>query len=151
MKINIKDIIYVSLQVLLLIAYLFNINILHFKPLKFVSVLGLILFVLGIIISIIAILQLRKSLSPFPSPRSNTQLITEGLYKYIRHPIYSGIILITFGFSLYEASFYKIMISILLYTLLHFKSLYEEKKLTIKFHDYKDYRNFTGRFFPKFK
>lgn len=109
---------------------------------------GLWIIVLGGLLIILALLQLNKNLSPFPTPKDTTTLLQNGLYKYMRHPIYTGIILFFTGFSLYQNSFYKLGISLLLVVLFHFKSNYEEQRLEQKFPKYKLYKNKTGKFFP---
>ncbi len=149
MKINTKDISYVSIQILLFIAYVFDVKILPFKTFKWISMLGIVLCVLGVAISVISVLQLNKNLSPFPVPKPNSKLIINGVYRYVRHPIYSGIILMTFGYGLYSSSTYKIGISVLLCALFSLKSSYEEQQLMYKFPEYQDYKAITGRFFPK--
>jgi protein-S-isoprenylcysteine O-methyltransferase Ste14 len=121
------------------------------KAYKIIGLTGLVTLIIGVLTVAIALLQLNINLSPFPSPKSNSSLIKTGLYKFIRHPIYTGIILTTFGYGLYTDSFYKILISIGLYILFYFKSEYEEERLTKKFTDYKIYKKSTGRFFPQFR
>jgi protein-S-isoprenylcysteine O-methyltransferase Ste14 len=110
--------------------------------------MGLTIAVFGGIIITLALLQLNKNLSPFPTPKECSSLLQNGLYKYSRHPIYSGIILLFLGYSLYQNSGYKLLISLLLVILFYFKSNYEEQRLEQKFPDYKHYRSKTGRFFP---
>lgn len=149
MKINTKDISYVSIQILLFIAYVFDVKILPLKTFKWISMLGIVLCVLGVAISVISVLQLNKNLSPFPAPKPNSKLIINGVYRYVRHPIYSGIILMTFGYGLYSSSIYKIAIAVLLCALFSLKSSYEEQQLMSKFPEYRDYKAITGRFFPK--
>ncbi|WP_079735051.1 methyltransferase family protein [Salegentibacter salegens] len=105
---------------------------------------------MGFLIVLTAILQLNTNLSPFPKPKENASLITTGIFKYIRHPIYSGILIFLFFLSLYFASTYKIGITVLLLILFLFKSVYEEEQLWLKYPNYRDYRQHTGRFFPKF-
>jgi protein-S-isoprenylcysteine O-methyltransferase Ste14 len=98
----------------------------------------------------LALLQLKKNLSPFPTPKETTTLLQNELYKYSRHSIYTGIIILFTGYSVYQNSFYKLGISLLLMLLFYFKSNYEELRLEQKFPDYKLYRNKTGKFFPWF-
>lgn len=109
---------------------------------------GLWITILGGIIIVLALLQLNKNLSPFPTPKNNTTLLQNGLYKYMRHPIYTGIILFFIGDSVYQNSFYKLGISLLLVVLFHFKTNYEEQRLEQKFPDYKLYKSKTTKFFP---
>nr|WP_315147284.1 methyltransferase [uncultured Flavobacterium sp.] len=93
-------------------------------------------------------MKLNKNLSPFPTPKNNVTLLENGLYKYARHPIYTGIILLVIGFSVYQNSWYKLLISLLLIILFYLKSTYEEERLEQKFPDYKNYKTKTRRFFP---
>lgn len=110
---------------------------------------GLWIAILGGLIIILALLQLNKNLSPFPTPKDKSVLLQNGLYKYMRHPIYTGIILLFSGYSVYQNSVYKLFISLILVILFYLKSNYEEQRLEQKFSDYKRYRSKTGRFFPR--
>jgi protein-S-isoprenylcysteine O-methyltransferase Ste14 len=110
----------------------------------------LVLSALGCLVILIALLQLNTNLSPFPKPKKNANLVTGGIFKYIRHPIYSGIIIFLFFLSLYFASGFKIGILVFLMILFWFKSEYEEEQLCLQYSNYRDYRQDTGRFFPKF-
>ncbi len=110
--------------------------------------IGLLIAVFGGMIIILALLQLNKNLSPFPTPKEAATLLQNGLYKYMRHPIYTGIMLFLVGYGVYQNSLYKLLISLLLVILFYLKSNYEEQRLEQKFPDYKLYKNKTGRFFP---
>jgi protein-S-isoprenylcysteine O-methyltransferase Ste14 len=150
MKLKTKDFIFVGIQFLLFLIYVFEIKLLSFSLPDFLNIVFLIVSIIGFLIVIVALLQLNKNLSPFPTPKSNSELIQTGLYKYIRHPIYTGIILMTFSYGLYSNSSFKLIISILLLILFYFKSSYEEKMLQNKFSEYSEYKKTVGRFFPKF-
>ncbi|MDP1815617.1 MAG: methyltransferase [Leadbetterella sp.] len=110
---------------------------------------SLILSIFGFIIVLIALFDLDKSLTAFPTPKNNSELITSGLYKYVRHPIYTGILLTVFGYSIYSASIPRLIISLLLLILFYFKTHYEAYKLSQKYPDYSAYKARTGRFIPK--
>jgi len=109
---------------------------------------GLAIAVFGGIIITLALLQLNKNLSPFPTPKESSSLLQSGLYKFIRHPIYTGIILLFSGYSVYQNSVYKLLVSVVLVILFYLKSIYEEERLEQTFPDYKNYKTKTGRFFP---
>ena len=142
-----KDYLFVTIQFVLFFCFIFNLN--GSMNLSFgLQKAGLLVSILGGIIIILALLQLNKNLSPFPTPKNNTTLLQNGLYKYMRHPIYTGIILFFTGYSVYQNSFYKLGISLLLVVLFYFKSNYEELRLEEKFPDYKLYKRKTGKFFP---
>jgi len=149
MKLHYIDYILVSLQAALLILFVLDVSMLELVSPAYLKGIALVIAILGFVLLIIALLQLNRNLSPFPTPKKNSQLIQNGIYKYIRHPIYTGILLGCFGYSLYVDSSYKILISVLLLLLFIIKSRYEEKKLKQKFKTYSAYMKKTGRFFPK--
>lgn len=61
---------------------------------------GPILLLVGGFASGKAVLDLgRKQLSIWPAPVPNGELKTEGLYQIVRHPIYSGLLLASLGYS----------------------------------------------------
>jgi len=66
----------------------------------FFYVVGLILFVLGIVIRWVAIIQLGRFFTVNVAIAKDHELITTGLYRYLRHPSYSGTFLIFLGFGL---------------------------------------------------
>lgn len=149
MKLQTADITFVLIQFVLFLLFILEIPQLQFTLPNFISIIGIIVAVVGFIIILIALLQLNKNLSPFPSPKSGSQLIQNGLYKYIRHPIYTGIILLFLGYSFYVTSGYKLLITLLLLVLFIFKSRYEEERLALTFKSYSKYKKTTGRFLPK--
>lgn len=150
MKKPVKDILYVSIQLLLFFLYLFNIQKLNLHFPGFMKGIGYAFFIIGIAMAIVSILSLKSNLSPFPSPKPGSELIQSGLYRYIRHPIYFGILIAGSGLSLSTNSGYRLMITVLLFVLFYFKTEFEEKKLLEKYEDYKNYMKRTGRFLPKF-
>lgn len=150
MNLKSKDYKLVGLQMLLFILYVFDPKILSLEFPALIKTGAFIVSLLGVVILILAMLQLSKNLSPFPSPKTNSELVQSGLYKYVRHPIYTGILISSFSFALATASGYRILISILLYILFIVKSEYEEKLLMQRYKEYETYKKRTGRFFPKF-
>ncbi|TPV31898.1 isoprenylcysteine carboxylmethyltransferase family protein [Paucihalobacter ruber] len=150
MKLSIKDYILVLLQAVLFVMFLFDFNWLDVTIPEWIKNVAIVFFGLGLLITMVALLQLNKNLSPFPTPKSNSALIKNGLYKYIRHPIYTGLLFLFFGYTVYSESIYRLIVSILLLALFHVKSRYEEQKLKERFVEYESYRTNTGRFLPRF-
>ncbi|WP_162430884.1 methyltransferase family protein [Christiangramia aestuarii] len=146
---NAKDYKLVGVQVFLFILYYFELPVLQLSFPDFVKSTALALSGFGVIIFLLAMLQLNKNLSPFPTPRAGSKLVKTGLYKYIRHPIYTGILIGLGSFSIYTNSGFRVMICLGLYVLFSVKTAYEEKLLLQKFSDYREYQKRTGRFFPK--
>lgn len=149
MKKTSKDYIYVGTQFILFAVYVIPVQAITFASATFVNVLGIILVLVGVLMGLLSVIQLNKNLSPFPTPINGGELIETGLYKYIRHPIYTSILSALVGNGLYSGSAYKILITVTLLILFFYKSQYEEKKLSLVFKDYPEYMKKTGRFLPK--
>ena len=150
MKLGTKDIAYVGIQFLLFLAYLYDVPSLYFIFPSIVKDIFLVVSFVGIGIVLLAMIQLNINLSPFPSPKKGSKLVRNGLYKYVRHPIYSGILMALFCYGIYASSAYKLIIFFILFVLFYYKSRYEETRLQHSFSDYENYQKTTGRFFPKF-
>ncbi|MEO8822300.1 MAG: isoprenylcysteine carboxylmethyltransferase family protein [Ginsengibacter sp.] len=148
---NPKDIFFVVIQLILLVAYLFRLSKIDFAVSVWLQWIGLFFSFAGIVISITSLLALNKNLSPFPTPKPGAELIQSGIYKYTRHPIYSSILFFTFGFSLYSENTLRLIIFFLLLILFRFKAIYEEKLLEDKYSNYDTYKKTTGMFLPKIK
>jgi protein-S-isoprenylcysteine O-methyltransferase Ste14 len=126
----------------------------EFKYFNFPSVLqypGLLMSLTGLVICGVSILQLNKNLTAFPTPKESARLYSGGLYQYIRHPIYTGVIMFFAGLSLYFGSVFKLLITLMLIILFYFKAAYEEDQLSKKFPEYEQYKSKTGKFLPVFK
>ncbi len=144
-----KDYVFVGIQIVIFLLYIFMPEDGSFSPTNLITFAGNALIGMGIIMVGIALFQLKSSLTPFPSPKETTQLLQSGIYGIVRHPIYSGIINVMFGYSLIKGDIVKLTIALAILILFYFKSKYEETLLTQSFPEYKLYKDNTGRFFPK--
>jgi protein-S-isoprenylcysteine O-methyltransferase Ste14 len=147
-NIKTKDFLFVIIQFLLLTIFFIPIYNLSFQFIHFLKYPGAVISFVGFLIILMAILQLNKNLTPFPTPKTSGILIKTGLYKYMRHPIYTGIFLATLGLGLFNNNLQQISIAVILLILFYFKSSYEEKMLIDKYEEYKKYKENTNRFFP---
>lgn len=147
-KIKTKDFIFVAVQFILLTIFFTPFFKISFQSIIFLKYPGAVISIMGFLIILIAIIQLNKNLTPFPTPIDKGNLIKTGLYKYIRHPIYTGIFLATIGLGFFNNSLWQICIAVTLLILFYFKSSYEESLLIEKYKEYKNYKETTNRFFP---
>ncbi len=99
------------------------------------------LITLALIIIVFSAKDLGKSLSPMPRPKENSKLITSGIYRFFRHPMYFSLIIISFSFFLKSLTIYSLILSILLTFIISNKIKIEEEYLTKKFHNYTSYKN----------
>tara|TARA_B100000508_G_C11404616_1_gene250105 strand:- start:423 stop:875 length:453 start_codon:yes stop_codon:yes gene_type:complete len=144
-----KDLLFIVIQFTLFACYF----ILAEPPyIPNLTIWGYILWplvALGILVIIFGILNLEENLTVFPSPKKKNTLISNGIYKYVRHPIYTGILLIMFSYAFLKMSIILVVISSILWLVLYFKSRLEEEYLVQRHSEYRDYKERTGRFFPK--
>lgn len=82
----------------------------------------------------------------------NLSVVNRGPYKFVRHPIYLGIILDLLGIALITNAFYSILIIIIINSPLYFWRAFKEEKNNIKkFGDeYVKYCGQTSFMFPFF-
>lgn len=77
-------------------------------------------------------------------------LVTTGIYRFIRHPQYTGIFLFTFGWILHWPSVITLVLWPILVAAYVWLSHREEKFITEEFGDaYRQYARKTPRFFPR--
>ena len=142
---------YVLVQAIILIALFFGPKDLLGLPTKVNQTLwwiGQILFYLGIAIAIWAAILLGPNLTPLPKPKQNGELIRTGLYRFVRHPIYFGVILVCFGWAGIEQTIYTLVLAIILLIFFDLKSRQEEIWLTEKFSEYDVYKQNTKKLIP---
>ena len=126
---------------------------LHFFELKFVPqkqiiqanslsyLVGVLIIIIALIILLVAIKDLGRYLSPFPRPINNSNLVTSGIYRFMRHPMYYSLIFISFGVFIIKLSVYYLFLLISLGLIIKFKISLEEQYLKNKFKKYLLYKN----------
>lgn len=138
---------YVFVQALLLILLVFLDRNIGPQIHRFV-IFGWAFEWLGIIGVLVCAASLRRSLTVVPLPKEKGKLSTTGLYRYVRHPMYSSVLLFALGIALHGGSAIKYLLVVSLYVLFHLKSVYEERYLRLKYPDYAEYSARIPRFIP---
>lgn len=92
---------------------------------------------------------LGRGITPLPLPNGQVDLITGGPYRWIRHPMYSAVMLGMGGVALRSGSWWAVTAWVGLVTLFAFKSRWEERHLVAEFPGYDEYRQQTGSFVPR--
>jgi protein-S-isoprenylcysteine O-methyltransferase Ste14 len=91
--------------------------------------------------------SLGKSLTPLPAPRKSGTLVTDGMFKHMRHPLYAGLIFGSFGLSALTLDASRALFAVCLTVLLSYTASYEEARLVDKFGaDYEKYMASVKRF-----
>jgi len=103
--------------------------------------LGILIIIIAFIIMLFSIKDLGRNLSPFPRPINNSNLVTTGIYRFTRHPMYYSLIAISFGVFITKLSIYYLFLSISLALIIKFKIALEEQYLNNTFKNYFLYKN----------
>jgi protein-S-isoprenylcysteine O-methyltransferase Ste14 len=131
----------------LLISFTSNTMISYTSPYYIPAHLFLLsVMFIGYAIYLIGLLTLRKAFTIMPEAR---ELITKGIFKYIRHPLYFGHFIFFIGVTFSHFHWYTVVMCIVFIIGQYYRAKIEEKKLSKAFDDYAVYKKKTGMFFPK--
>lgn len=112
------------------------------------SAVGGVLLGLGCVACLLAVFHLGSNLTPLPHPRAGARLVMSGMYRFVRHPIYFGVILMALGFAMWVQGSLTLLEALVLALFLDIKSRREERWLVAHFADYPDYRQRVKKLLP---
>ncbi len=120
----------------------------HFIPDGMLSVVGMVLTLSGFFLAVWALRSLGDALTPFPQPLDGVMLNQRGPYRWMRHPIYSGVLLAGFGWALWWLSAAGAICALVLSVFFDRKAAYEENWLRQKYPEYSNYAQRVKKFIP---
>lgn len=97
----------------------------------------------------LAALGLGSALTPTPVPRDIGTLITRGFYRYVRHPIYTGVLSVAAGLTLRSGSWVHLAVAAITVLFFGRKASWEEVQLAERYADYPAYQAMTPKFLPR--
>jgi protein-S-isoprenylcysteine O-methyltransferase Ste14 len=109
---------------------------------------GLVAFAAGVLLYRVAGRTLGDALSPFIEPRTGAPLVTHGLYRHLRHPIYLSETLIALGAPLTLGARWTLAVSAAALAVLVLRIAREEEALARTFPAYTRYAATTKRILP---
>jgi protein-S-isoprenylcysteine O-methyltransferase Ste14 len=114
------------------------------------SIIGLIVYFFAVVMLLLSRINLGRHATGILVIRDTHELITSGIYKYVRHPIYGSAIFGILGFILITQSVLVSMVSFVVYfKILNDRAIYEEELLMNEFGDeYKEYMKNSKKFIP---
>jgi protein-S-isoprenylcysteine O-methyltransferase Ste14 len=139
----------IALLIFFLIQTLF-LNVLPMNnPNPSIRIMGMVLFAIGLCTAITGRVNLGRNWRDVEDGQilPDQMLVTQGIYSYIRHPIYAGDMLLIIGLELALQSWLVILALAIVAIVIH-QSLAEEKMLVNFFPQYSQYCARTKRFLP---
>lgn len=113
------------------------------------NIIGIIMFIIGLIISINAQATITKNYSWTLQIREGHTLVTNGLYTYVRHPVYLGTFIRVIAIPIYASSLLGFLLGLLAIPILNYRIGLEERMLVEEFgEEYKQYKEHTWKLFP---
>jgi protein-S-isoprenylcysteine O-methyltransferase Ste14 len=144
-----------ALKVAILAAILLQALLPDFLPISQqpgnLRIVGLILYTIGLVIAVTARIQLGRNWSDIEKSfvTHGHRLVARGLYRFVRHPIYTGDIVLLAGFELALNSWaVAAVLPLVLYV--RIQAVKEERKLLKSLPGYDRYYQQTSRFIPFF-
>jgi protein-S-isoprenylcysteine O-methyltransferase Ste14 len=114
------------------------------------SAIGWAAFVVGtgVFASGLWLLRRAAALSALPRPLETASMVATGPYRYVRHPVYAGLVLAALGVGLFRYSPWTVAAAVALFVILDVKRRREEAWLAERYADYSAYRARTRALIP---
>lgn len=93
-------------------------------------------------------IALAENLTPFPKPPEKAVLVRQGIFSMVRHPLYTGVMLMSVGWALIWRSPPALLMAFGLIPFFDSKARREERWLRERFPEYLDYERRVKRFLP---
>ena len=142
---------WVALQALLIFGFIFlpPIGVNFHPPARYaVGTVTALLGLAGFIVTLKALLDLKTNLTPLPYPVEDGQLVQTGVYRWVRHPIYFGLILLAASWAIWQLSLSHLVGVAVIFAFCNAKASREEAWLQEKYADYDDYRQTVKKLIP---
>jgi protein-S-isoprenylcysteine O-methyltransferase Ste14 len=97
----------------------------------------------------VSIMIYKSKIHVTPEVAVGAKLVESGPYKFIRHPMYSALLLLTLAFIINLFTWERLFFWIILFLDLMLKITYEEQILERHFHGYKEYSKKTKKLIPQ--
>lgn len=118
-------------------------------PFTITQIFSWLLFIISIYYAFTALSLFQRHGKPGRNFENTTQLVTTGLYHYIRHPMYGSLFILGLGMFLKSITWQSFILIIIITVALFITCKVEEKEMLKKFGDeYKVYISKTKMFIP---
>lgn len=109
---------------------------------------GLVILAAGGVWGSWGMIALGSNLTPFPKPITGGALVTHGPYRFVRHPIYAGLIFGTLGWGVFRSNLLGLGLAVGLFVFFDLKSRREEQWLRESYPGYAEYQKQVRKLIP---
>jgi protein-S-isoprenylcysteine O-methyltransferase Ste14 len=141
----------------IIVLFIANYKFWFKAPLAANQVISWILLIVSLYLIIAGVVLLKKARKPgvvrvddklFRFEKT-TELVTTGIFRYIRHPLYSALLFLTWGIYFKHPTVIMTLVALVSSVLLWFTAVRDEKECIAYFGDtYREYMKGTKRFIP---
>ena len=105
--------------------------------------LALVMATGGILIAAAAGLALGQAFRVSPEPRAGAFLVRGGIYRWLRHPMYVGVILLILAAAIARPAWPVLVAALVNFAWYQLKASFEESRLRARYPEYEDYCHST--------
>jgi protein-S-isoprenylcysteine O-methyltransferase Ste14 len=134
-----------------------NLKVWFYNPFSLFQIFSWILLIISIILVVNGVILLvrmgkpdkKETTTPELGFEKTTRLVTEGIYRYIRHPLYASLLFLAWGAFFKRPSWEGVIFSVIATIFLSLTARVEEVENQAKFGEsYSQYMRKTKRFIP---
>jgi protein-S-isoprenylcysteine O-methyltransferase Ste14 len=122
------------------------------SPLLFLSEkvrdVGTAVCALGVLLMLLGFVSLRPVIQIAPEPHPDGDLVRSGIYRWLRHPMYTGILALIVGLFLRRPTIVVAIAGAFVTAFLLLKTRFEEALLNARYAEYSEYRKKTVGILP---
>ena len=115
-----------------------------YPRLGLLAMCGLIALAMGLL----GLFNLGRNLTPLPYPLDHNQLVTQGVYGWVRHPLYSSQLFAALGWVCYSLSLGHLLLLVVGFLFFDYKAGKEEGWLSQRHPEYADYAKRVSKLVP---
>lgn len=109
---------------------------------------GLLFGLIAVVLAGLGSHHLRDYLTPLPYPVDHSQLVQQGVYAIVRHPLYASLMNLGIAWTLYNASLSHLLAMVPVFLFFDYKARKEERWLTERHPEYAGYARRVRKFVP---
>lgn len=120
----------------------------QFAPISLQLPVAVALFTLSAFTGIAGVVALGKNRTAFPTPLPDSELVSTGIYRAVRNPLYLSLILWAISWGLFWRSLVGIGFAVVITIFFDLKARDEERRLRTNHPEYAAYARRVRRFVP---